>query len=99
MDVLNESNRQNFKVSENIIPTGEFISDSNIFKAEIILLRIVQNIHFESDIRLLDKHQECSGRVRKLRLFLQEEVLRMSGRLQNANFKFGISLFFRLMMI
>ncbi|KAG5884051.1 hypothetical protein JTB14_037456 [Gonioctena quinquepunctata] len=57
-------------------------------RAELVLVRIVQGKYFKSDIKLLILGREISKRLRKLNLFLQNVILMVGRRLENAPLTF-----------
>lgn len=72
-----------------LTPQQELISASDNRKAEMVLIKLVQLKHFNSDIERLRINQECSPQLRKLRPFLQDGLLRVGGRIENSNLGFS----------
>ncbi|KAG5878721.1 hypothetical protein JTB14_032834 [Gonioctena quinquepunctata] len=70
-----------------ILTVKSFITLSDMNRAEVALVRIVQGKYFKSDIKLLNSGKEISNRLRKLNPFLQNGIL-MGGRLENAPLTF-----------
>ncbi|XP_074026502.1 uncharacterized protein isoform X1 [Leptinotarsa decemlineata] len=72
-----------------LLPVKEIITASDMYKAELVLVRIVQAKYFASDIKLLNLRKEISNRLRKLNPFLQNGVLMVGIRLENAPISFA----------
>ncbi|KAG5879468.1 hypothetical protein JTB14_000901 [Gonioctena quinquepunctata] len=71
-----------------ILTVKSFITLSDMNRAEVALVRIVQGKYFKSDIKLLNLGKEISNRLRKLNPFLQNGILMVGGRLENAPLTF-----------
>ncbi|XP_044727788.1 uncharacterized protein LOC123291538 [Chrysoperla carnea] len=71
-----------------LLPKRENISSSDLEQAEHKLLWLVQKKHFAKEIELLERGQECSFRVRSLRPFMHNGILRVGGRLSNSKLEF-----------
>ncbi|KAG5861076.1 hypothetical protein JTB14_038330 [Gonioctena quinquepunctata] len=65
-----------------ILTVKSFITLSDMNRAEVALMRIVQGKYFKSDIKLLNLGKEISNRLRKLNPFLQNGILMVGGRLK-----------------
>ncbi|XP_039291371.1 uncharacterized protein LOC120353008 [Nilaparvata lugens] len=61
-------------------------SDLNV--AEVYLCRLVQKIHFTNELSQLKTGKCCSVRMQRLSPFLENEVIRIGGRLSTANLGF-----------
>ncbi|KAG5881647.1 hypothetical protein JTB14_036756 [Gonioctena quinquepunctata] len=71
-----------------ILTVKSFITLSDMNRAEVALVRIVQGKYFKSDIKLLNLGKKISNRLRKLNPFLQNGILMVGGRLENAPLTF-----------
>ncbi|KAG5867227.1 hypothetical protein JTB14_008186 [Gonioctena quinquepunctata] len=71
-----------------ILTVKSFITASDMNRAELVLVRIVPGKYFKLDIKLLNLGQEISNRLRKLNPFLQNKILMVGGRLENAPLTF-----------
>lgn len=71
-----------------LIQGGPTITPLDIDKAELVLIRVIQNIYFTEELRALNKGEPCSSYLRKLRPFLDNNVIRVGGRLDNASLTF-----------
>ncbi|KAG5877377.1 hypothetical protein JTB14_017714 [Gonioctena quinquepunctata] len=72
-----------------ILTVKSFITESDMNRAELVLVRIVQGKYFKSDIKLLNLGKEISNRLRKLNHFLQNGIIMVvRGRLENAPLTF-----------
>ncbi|KAJ8961373.1 hypothetical protein NQ318_014616 [Aromia moschata] len=63
------------------------ISNIDLEKAEMVLLKIVQYKHFKSEITLLGKNI-CPSSLKTLRPFIQDGIIRVGGRLSNSDLDF-----------
>ncbi|KAG5881834.1 hypothetical protein JTB14_013025 [Gonioctena quinquepunctata] len=63
-----------------ILTVKNFITSSDMNRAELVLVRIVQGKYFKPDIKLLNLGKEISNRLRKLNPFLQNEIIMMGGK-------------------
>ncbi|KAJ8972503.1 hypothetical protein NQ317_017591, partial [Molorchus minor] len=72
-----------------LIPLRDFVSVSDLARAELTLIKLVQFKHFKSEIQLLKSGKDSSKKLRKLRPFIQDGLLRVGGRLEHANMTFG----------
>lgn len=68
-----------------ILPLRKEILFIDLNKAEHTLVRIVQNKNFKYDIRALEKGELCSPQLRKLRPFLDNQLIRVGGRLSHSS--------------
>lgn len=71
-----------------LLPKNENITANDLKKAELRLIRVVQWRHFANDIQIIKLGGDCSKNLRKLRPFMQDEVLRVGGRLSNSDLSF-----------
>ncbi|KAG5858330.1 hypothetical protein JTB14_025263 [Gonioctena quinquepunctata] len=71
-----------------ILTVKSFITASDMNRAEMVLVRIVQGKYFKSDIKLLNLGKEISNRLRKLNPFLQNKILMVGGWLERAPLTF-----------
>ncbi|KAG5885112.1 hypothetical protein JTB14_017287 [Gonioctena quinquepunctata] len=62
-----------------ILTVKSFITASDMNRAELVLVRIVQGKYFKSDIKLLNLGKEISNRLRKLNPILQNGILMVGG--------------------
>ncbi|KAG5866393.1 hypothetical protein JTB14_013265 [Gonioctena quinquepunctata] len=65
-----------------ILTVKSFITLSDMNRAEVALVRIVQGKYFKSDIKLLNLGKEISNRLRKLNPFLQNGILMVGGEVR-----------------
>ncbi|KAJ8937588.1 hypothetical protein NQ318_017657, partial [Aromia moschata] len=63
------------------------ISNIDLEKAEMVLLKIVQYKHFKSEITLLENNI-CPSSLKTLRPFIQDGIIRVGGRLSNSDLDF-----------
>lgn len=64
------------------------ITVSDLDKAELTLIKIVQWHHFKTEIISLEKHGTVSSKLRSLSPFLSEGIIRVGGRLSNSPLEF-----------
>lgn len=67
-----------------ILSSKNLVSASDLRFAEDVLIKVVQQVHFSNEIKLLEKTGNCSSSFRKLRPFLKDGLLRVGGRLMNS---------------
>lgn len=71
-----------------LLQKTDFISANDLAMAESRLIKVVQWQHFASDIQAIKQGVDCSKKLRKLRPFIQNGLLRVGGRLSNSNLNF-----------
>lgn len=71
-----------------LLPICESISVLDLEKAEFVLIKTVQHVHFKSEIVLLKKGI-CPSTLRHLRPFLKDDIIRVGGRLVNSQLDFN----------
>ncbi|XP_044742314.1 uncharacterized protein LOC123304708, partial [Chrysoperla carnea] len=67
-----------------ILPKRENIIATDLTKAENYLISSVQRVHFREEFRLLKNDKLCSPKIRFLNPFIQDNIIRVGGRLVNA---------------
>lgn len=67
-----------------ILPKRQNIIAKDLTKAENYLISIAQRVHFREEFRLLRNDKLCSPKIRFLNPFIQDNVIRVGGRLVNA---------------
>ncbi|XP_074030835.1 uncharacterized protein [Leptinotarsa decemlineata] len=72
-----------------ILPRSRTISATDLWKAELRLIKIVQHKHFHQDIERISKNMNCSTRLCKLKPFLQDGLLRVGGRLSQSDLAYN----------
>ena len=65
------------------------ITAEEILEAQRRIIKAVQRKHFASEIVALERQEECSPWLLKLRPFLDNGILRVGGRLRNADLDFN----------
>ncbi|KAJ8968003.1 hypothetical protein NQ314_002537 [Rhamnusium bicolor] len=72
-----------------ILPRNNTIRKFDLDQAEYTLIRAVQQRHFHSEYKLLSENKPLkSNFLRKLNPFIKDHVIRVGGRLSNANVAF-----------
>ncbi|KAJ8964354.1 hypothetical protein NQ314_004965 [Rhamnusium bicolor] len=72
-----------------ILPRNNTIRKFDLDQAEYTLIRAVQQRHFHSEYKLLSENKPLkSNFLRKLNLFIKDHIIRVGGRLSNANVAF-----------
>lgn len=66
------------------LPVRVKINKSDLVTAEEYLIRAVQEMHFSEELALLKKGKPCSSKLRHLNPFLENNLIRIGGRLANA---------------
>lgn len=64
------------------------VEDLNV--AELFLCKVVQGVHFASEFKLLAKNQNCTPKIRKLRPFLKDDVIRVGGRISHSTLSYDV---------
>ncbi|KAI5752311.1 hypothetical protein M8J77_015778 [Diaphorina citri] len=67
------------------LPRNNDVVSSDLDKAEIEIIKIVQHEHFSDDIHKLKNNLPCSKTLIKLSPFLDDGVIRVGGRLRNSD--------------
>lgn len=70
------------------VPKMSSLLTENNETAELILLRVVQKEHFKEEIACLEKGKLVASNIRQLRPFLHDGLIRVGGRLANANISY-----------
>ena len=73
-----------------LLPRAEFFVADDLDKAEKVLLKVVQNLHFSSELKTLEKDGSCSSHLKRLRPFIHDRILRVGGRLDNSQLNFDV---------
>uniref|UniRef100_V5GH76 Integrase catalytic domain-containing protein n=1 Tax=Anoplophora glabripennis TaxID=217634 RepID=V5GH76_ANOGL len=71
-----------------ILEIKRIITASDLEKAEIVLIRIVQKIHFSEDFLLLQNEKTCSKSLQYLHPFIENDCIKVGGRLENAQISY-----------
>ncbi|XP_044741885.1 uncharacterized protein LOC123302859 [Chrysoperla carnea] len=71
------------------LPITKDFSLKDLEFAEQALIRVVQNIHFKDDILALKNNRICSNRLKNLSPFLENDILRVGGRLKHASIPYA----------
>ncbi|KAJ8915288.1 hypothetical protein NQ315_014796 [Exocentrus adspersus] len=70
-----------------LLPNMVSISVSDLGVAELTLIKIIQHLHFKSEIHLL-REDNFPSSLKHLRPFLKDDIIRVGGRLCNSNLNF-----------
>lgn len=65
------------------------ITVSDLNYAELYVIRYIQQKHFSQDIQSLKNNKPCSKVILKLNPFLEDDIIRVGGRLSNSQLNFG----------
>lgn len=71
-----------------LLPIRKIISALDLEKAELVLIKIVQKIHFGKEFELLQNEQLCCKSLRHLNPFIDNGCIRVGGRLANAQISY-----------
>lgn len=71
-----------------ILPHHDRITKSDIEKAELMLVNAVQQRHFKEEYKFLAENKTLNSNLRRLNPFCQDNIIRVGGRLSNANVSF-----------
>ncbi|KAL1447599.1 hypothetical protein WDU94_003635 [Cyamophila willieti] len=66
------------------LPRTHFIQSSDLDRAELEVVKVIQNDHFSDDIQKLKNNLPCSKTLIQLSPFLDNGVIRVGGRLRNS---------------
>ncbi|XP_045453907.1 uncharacterized protein LOC123663262 [Melitaea cinxia] len=71
-----------------LLPRRETVTASDLDYAENLILREIQHSYFADEIANLQSGKYCSPMFQRLKPFLQDKIIRVGGRLRNADISF-----------
>lgn len=72
-----------------LLPNKNYITKSDLHKAEIYLIRTVQRRHFQDEFKLLGQNKSLKSYLRRLNPFIEDGIIRVGGRLSKASIPYS----------